>query len=461
MAIDYAELRRSLDTDLESFAIGHANQETIAKAVGYWTGYPTFIEAYGFANGKLSVPTGKNGAYCSLNAVHEAAATFLVGVAHSYGIDGSALAVSAALCRRLYYENPALLRVDRVSDSWPECLGSDLDSLSDAQQTTILDSAAALHQLNAATSADRRSTIAAYPGSSESIDAAQVDWTQFVALAKEIVTRIEEGSAQWLRETEKLSVHLEDEWRRIAPLSPWPGQLRPPAFLIVSVDVDDRIKSDTQIELIEFFRLKDIQRQSDDLGHGFGLLYCTDPYTGDGPHECGAWTNTRNGPTVSEDFRDTALRCLRKWIRAAESGFFDETVSGTDQLSQLKAEAEEPERSVATDRKPKTPDAVKDELVRRLLGARHLEGKDEDRVKPYSTREIEKELDQVSASTAGRILKSIFGSNQAYKESVKTGTVAVYLKGLNELQGAIGTIDPQRLAQMIESRLSKSNGGGD
>jgi hypothetical protein len=120
------------------------------------------------------------------------------------------------------------------------------------------------------------------------------------------------------------------------------------------------------------------------------------------------------------------------------------------------------ERTAATDssgKRSKAPsrDASKEELVRRVLERRHVEGSEAVKFKPFKTRELaaacgtsESGKLRVSESTVRRILNDLFTANRYYKKTVREGVVAFRLaKGLREAVGAVGTVDPTILAETL------------
>lgn len=101
-------------------------------------------------------------------------------------------------------------------------------------------------------------------------------------------------------------------------------------------------------------------------------------------------------------------------------------------------------------------DATKEELVKRALEMRHIDGAEPEKSTPFKTRELAAACGQsdsgkllVSESTARRRIREIFGSNERYKDAVRKNAVLFHLKGLGEATRSVGSVDSAKLAEMV------------
>ena len=126
----------------------------------------------------------------------------------------------------------------------------------------------------------------------------------------------------------------------------------------------------------------------------------------------------------------------------------------------------EHQTSPAARRGKRAADPTMEELVKRMLKLRHLDGDDSVKFTPFSTTELADKIGKddagkrylVSPRTVGRRMKEIFNDPNKkrgrhwktnYMEVCKSKTVDVYLNGLGEQFHSSGTTNSQILAAII------------
>lgn len=181
------------------------------------------------------------------------------------------------------------------------------------------------------------------------------------------------------------------------------------------------------------------------------LLHWCKPKT---PAGGGGSTDTETGSVESSDDADGAdLNNATPHSKPDASKPLPQPVAAHDDST---ARENGNRSSKKSGQKKKSFDATKMELVKRVLKARHIDGKEPDRSTPFKTRELADACGQsesgklrVSESTARRLLEVIFGSNQTYKNAVRNTAVEFHVKGLGEAMRSAGSVDPAKLAEMI------------
>jgi len=111
--------------------------------------------------------------------------------------------------------------------------------------------------------------------------------------------------------------------------------------------------------------------------------------------------------------------------------------------------------------RPKKPpvsiDATKEELLRRALERRHIDGDEDEKSTHFSTRKLseacgttESERLRVSESTVRRFLDQTFGGNVGYRAAVRDGIVGYFLKGPREAGWTAKNIDQSKLVELLQ-----------
>jgi len=129
-------LRLEFDSDAKQFAGDEKDAENLEAAVGYWLGYPVFVEVVQFH------PDWDNSQKCglqyALGHAHHAAVQVLMRTAERLHLDSSALWEEGRICRELFL-SPDLHNPEfrGVYDTWPDCLGSARYQLPQGMQDAI------------------------------------------------------------------------------------------------------------------------------------------------------------------------------------------------------------------------------------------------------------------------------------------------------------------------------------
>jgi len=133
------DLRGQFEGDAERFREPKNDGESLTPAVGYWLGYPLFLEVID-CHGQWETEA-KYSLQCALASAHHGAVQVLMRAGERLKLDSSALWEEGRVCRELFH-NPQLYRYEPYRhegqwDLWPDCLGPARYQLPEPMQEAI------------------------------------------------------------------------------------------------------------------------------------------------------------------------------------------------------------------------------------------------------------------------------------------------------------------------------------
>ena len=135
-------LQLQFESDAQQFTRSDKDMQNLEAAVGYWIGYPTFVEVI---QHHPEWPTSEKYVLrYALAATHHAAVQVLMRAAERMNLDSGALWEEGRVCRELFEQPPV---GDANHDLWPDCLGSVRYTLPEAMQVAIQEGEAAFMRL--------------------------------------------------------------------------------------------------------------------------------------------------------------------------------------------------------------------------------------------------------------------------------------------------------------------------
>jgi hypothetical protein len=137
-------MRRELfEAQAERWRKGDITPEDVIAAIGFWIGYPMFLELIGHDWRSNDVRTAT---YHALNFAHTQATHVLMEQAERYSLDPHPLYQCSRVVQEVYADAPEKYYAGR-HDTWPECMGAARYSLPPGQQKALRNGEAVLIRL--------------------------------------------------------------------------------------------------------------------------------------------------------------------------------------------------------------------------------------------------------------------------------------------------------------------------
>lgn len=125
--------REHFEADTVRFRDGKRSKDNLIAAVGYWIGYPMFLEIIGH---DWHTDSARTDAYYALNFAHTQATHLLMEESEKFGLDPHPLYECARVIQEIYANAPEKYYAG-PNDTWPECMGTARYSLPAGQQEAL------------------------------------------------------------------------------------------------------------------------------------------------------------------------------------------------------------------------------------------------------------------------------------------------------------------------------------